>query len=72
MTQGYKEFLVFTRLTPWQDWTMAAQADTIESAILAAKTHRDYYLDEESDVLVARYQDINLLPFCESPLLQEE
>jgi len=72
MTHEYKEFLVFTRLTPWQDWTMAAQADTIESAILAAKTHRDYYLDEEADVLVARYQDIDISPLYVSPLLQEE
>lgn len=57
--ENYKEYLIFTRLTPWQDWTMAAQADTPESAILAAQIHRDYYLDEESDILIARYQDMD-------------
>ncbi len=60
MTQ-YKEYLVFTRLTPWQDWTMAAQADTPETAMLAAQIHRDHYLDDEADVLIAKYQDMNTL-----------
>lgn len=58
MATEYRTYLIFTRSNEWQDWTLAAQSDTLESALLAADTQK-LYLDTHADILIAKYLDVS-------------
>ena len=60
MLETYKNFLIFTRATSWQDWTLAAQADTVPAMLAAVEAQR-LYLDDEAEVLVAQPCDVEAL-----------